>query len=129
MTGLNKTVVHWVVKPLGPKISMPYPQKVLAANSERAVPNLEHTGPVNTFADFVDHVPTSCVSIVAPAVQIRHAPAKSNDCSKAIVVVYEVGNARIKKGLSKILGCGLERSPSATIYATICPLQHEHFLI
>jgi len=61
---------------------------LLSSTSCFVVPRIERTGPVKTFADFVDHVPTSC-AFRAEVEEMKHAPAKSSDCVKDddIVVV------------------------------------------
>ena len=86
MLWLNKTVIdgviealviqtgqHYVplVAPLCP--DLPAPRQVLGIEGRR-------TGPVRTFADFVDHVPTSWASIAAKMGVVSNAPARSRDC-------------------------------------------------
>lgn len=89
MTWLDETIVHRIVEALFPQHQRSCPSIVLSANSGSPVPRIERTGPVNTFADFVDHVPTSCV--VVAETDARHAPAISSDCreNEGIVVVVK----------------------------------------
>ena len=57
---------------------------------------IEHTGPVTTFPDLVDHVPTSWGSIWAFAVLMRYAPARSKDCkAEGAIVLCCSESARI----------------------------------
>jgi hypothetical protein len=59
-----------------------------------------HTGPVNTFADFVVHVPTRSTLIAAVAAGSRYAPAISSEDKESEVIATTVlcGTVEEKRG-------------------------------
>ena len=76
------------------------------------VPRIERTGPVNTFADFVDHVPTREALMAVVAVK-RYALARSNDCreSEAIVVLVNEYVGELSRGKSRLMDKSIANAP------------------
>lgn len=48
----------------------------------------EHTGPVKTFPDLVDHVPTSC-EFMAKDDEEKSAVARTRDCNERTAMMYQ----------------------------------------
>lgn len=78
MTWFNKTVIDRIVKALENPNQYFRPQISSLPTPSLLFQELKRTGPVKTFADFVDHVPTSWV-LMAVAEERRYAPAINNE--------------------------------------------------
>jgi len=89
MAGFDEAIVDRIIEALYPNIliSPHVPSYWLLENASSHSRNRKRTGPVMTFADFVDHVPTSWLSIAAVAEEIRHAPASRSDCREREAIV------------------------------------------